>query len=186
MYKWHKKKAIETNGEVQTPDFKIKYWRTRSLNLSYMAGMKIEFIAYHSDKSRSFDVDLLIGIYNTAEFCFVLKRSAGYCIIQLIFPASVVVAASWISLWLAEEMQFSDILTVMLSILFLSYSYNMVMPKVWINDKFDLTPHIDHRTKSYKFGYYLYKHFFVVCDLFYFAQFLWETYQNDGWFPIFI
>lgn len=48
----------------------------------------------------------------------------------MFIPATAVVGASWISLWLEDETQFADIVSIILAIIFLSYSYNAVMPKV--------------------------------------------------------
>lgn len=78
------------------------------------------------------DLNVLIfsGNYSVAQLCILFNRKSGFCFLQLIIPATSVVAASWISLWLEEETTFSDILAIILSVIFLSYSYNTVMPKV--------------------------------------------------------
>lgn len=38
--------------------------------------------------------------------------------------------SSWVALWLAEDTTFSDVLAVILAIIFLAYAYNSVMPRV--------------------------------------------------------
>ena len=70
------------------------------------------------------------GNYSILEACWVLKRSAGYCLVQLIIPAAAVVLCSWVALWLEEEATFNDIIAVVLAIIFLSYSQNSIMPRV--------------------------------------------------------
>lgn len=49
---------------------------------------------------------------------------------QVFFPATAVVMSSWVALWLAEDTTFSDVLAVILAIIFLAYAYNSVMPRV--------------------------------------------------------
>lgn len=48
----------------------------------------------------------------------------------LFFPATGIVAISWISLWMGKDNTFSDILQVILAVVFLNFSQNAVMPRV--------------------------------------------------------
>lgn len=72
----------------------------------------------------------MTGTYSVPQLCIVFNRRSGFCFLQLFIPATSVVGASWISLWLENETQFADIVSIILAIIFLSYSYNTVMPKV--------------------------------------------------------
>uniref|UniRef100_A0A183GWN2 Neur_chan_memb domain-containing protein n=1 Tax=Heligmosomoides polygyrus TaxID=6339 RepID=A0A183GWN2_HELPZ len=62
--------------------------------------------------------------------CFVFSRSAGFCFLQLIIPSTAVVITSWVSLWMENETSFQDMISIILTITFLLFSYNEVMPRV--------------------------------------------------------
>lgn len=70
------------------------------------------------------------GSFDSLELCLPFKRSAGFCILQVFIPATAVVMSSWVALWMAEDTTFSDVLSVILAIIFLAYAYNSVMPRV--------------------------------------------------------
>ncbi|VDM11235.1 unnamed protein product [Wuchereria bancrofti] len=50
--------------------------------------------------------------------CFVFDRSSGFCLIQLVVPSTAVVITSW------------DMVSIILAITFLIFSYNEMMPRV--------------------------------------------------------
>lgn len=57
-------------------------------------------------------------------------RSAGFCFLQLIIPSTAVVITSWVSMWMENETSFQDMISIILTILLLTFSYNEVMPRV--------------------------------------------------------
>uniref|UniRef100_A0A914XGK7 Neurotransmitter-gated ion-channel transmembrane domain-containing protein n=1 Tax=Plectus sambesii TaxID=2011161 RepID=A0A914XGK7_9BILA len=68
--------------------------------------------------------------YSRLYVCFVFSRSAGFCFLQLIIPSTAVVITSWVSLWMENETSFQDMISIILTITFLIFSYNAVMPRV--------------------------------------------------------
>ncbi|CAI5443018.1 unnamed protein product [Caenorhabditis angaria] len=58
------------------------------------------------------------------------NRAAGFCFLQLIIPSTAVVITSWVSLWMENETSFQDMISIILTITFLLFSYNEVMPRV--------------------------------------------------------
>lgn len=70
------------------------------------------------------------GDYSRLYVCFVFSRSAGFCFLQLIIPSTAVVITSWVSLWMENETSFQDMISIILTITFLLFSYNEVMPRV--------------------------------------------------------
>lgn len=106
-------------------DFDAKSSRLKVITKTYSAGMGDPFCLYLSYKEA-----IVSGNFSVPTLCFVLARRSGFCFLQLFVPATAVVISSWISLWLDNETQFTDIVSVILAIIFLSYSYNTVMPKV--------------------------------------------------------
>ncbi|KAI1727584.1 neurotransmitter-gated ion-channel transmembrane region domain-containing protein [Ditylenchus destructor] len=70
------------------------------------------------------------GNYSRLYICFVFTRSAGFCFLQLIIPSTAVVITSWVSLWMENETSFQDMISIILTITFLLFSYNEVMPRV--------------------------------------------------------
>lgn len=72
----------------------------------------------------------LLGNYSRLYICFVLTRSAGFCFLQLIIPSTAVVITSWVSMWMENETSFQDMISIILTILLLTFSYNEVMPRV--------------------------------------------------------
>uniref|UniRef100_A0A914MX55 Uncharacterized protein n=1 Tax=Meloidogyne incognita TaxID=6306 RepID=A0A914MX55_MELIC len=70
------------------------------------------------------------GNYSRLYVCFVFSRSAGFCFLQLIIPSTAVVITSWVSLWMENETSFQDMISIILTITFLLFSYNEVMPRV--------------------------------------------------------
>ncbi|CAJ0567448.1 unnamed protein product, partial [Mesorhabditis spiculigera] len=75
-------------------------------------------------------VDYTTGSYTRLYACFLFSRSAGYCYLQLIVPSVAIVITAWLSLWRESESSFEDMITILMSIIFLLYSYNSVMPRV--------------------------------------------------------
>lgn len=72
----------------------------------------------------------ILGIYSRLELCFYLERRPGYFITALFFPATGIVAISWISLALGKDSTVSDMIQVILAVIFLNFTQNTVMPKV--------------------------------------------------------
>ncbi|KAJ1357783.1 exp1-like protein [Parelaphostrongylus tenuis] len=70
------------------------------------------------------------GDYSRLYVCFVFSRSANFCFLQLIIPSTAVVITSWVSLWMENETSFQDMISIILTITFLLFSYNEVMPRV--------------------------------------------------------
>lgn len=99
------------------------------------------------------------GNYSRLYVCFVFSRAAGFCFLQLIIPSTAVVITSWVSLWMENETSFQvgcilyswsvradvlilrkllvatlcsfqDMISIILTITFLLFSYNEVMPRV--------------------------------------------------------
>ncbi|WKX97769.1 hypothetical protein Q1695_013443 [Nippostrongylus brasiliensis] len=93
--------------KIRLPDFKIKESFVTSRIESYATG----------DYSRLY-------------VCFVFSRTAGFCFLQLIIPSTAVVITSWVSLWMENETSFQDMISIILTITFLLFSYNEVMPRV--------------------------------------------------------
>jgi gamma-aminobutyric acid receptor subunit beta len=76
------------------------------------------------------NVIYFLGNYSRLYVCFVFSRSAGFCFLQLIIPSTAVVITSWVSLWMENETSFQDMISIILTITFLIFSYNAVMPRV--------------------------------------------------------
>ncbi|XGW07374.1 hypothetical protein V3C99_010507 [Haemonchus contortus] len=70
------------------------------------------------------------GNYSRLYVCFVFSRSSGFCFLQLIIPSTAVVITSWVSLWMESETEFQDMISIILAITFLIFSYNEMMPRV--------------------------------------------------------
>uniref|UniRef100_A0AC35TXZ4 Neur_chan_LBD domain-containing protein n=1 Tax=Rhabditophanes sp. KR3021 TaxID=114890 RepID=A0AC35TXZ4_9BILA len=70
------------------------------------------------------------GDYSRLYICFVFSRSSGFCFLQLIIPSTAVVITSWVSLWMESETDFQDMISLILAITFLIFSYNEMMPRV--------------------------------------------------------
>ncbi|GMR47748.1 hypothetical protein PMAYCL1PPCAC_17943, partial [Pristionchus mayeri] len=70
------------------------------------------------------------GDYSRLYVCFVFSRAAGFCFLQLIVPSTAVVITSWVCLWMENETSFQDMISIILTITFLLFSYNEVMPRV--------------------------------------------------------
>ncbi|MFH4980808.1 hypothetical protein AB6A40_007517 [Gnathostoma spinigerum] len=70
------------------------------------------------------------GNYSRLYVCFVFSRAAGFCFLQLIIPSTAIVITSWVSLWMENETSFQDMISIILTITFLLFSYNEVMPRV--------------------------------------------------------
>ncbi|CAD5216528.1 unnamed protein product [Bursaphelenchus xylophilus] len=100
------RKALQLN-QIRLPDFKIKEAFVTQMVESYATGN-----------------------YSRLYICFVFNRSAGFCFLQLIIPSTAVVITSWVSLWMENESSFQDMISIILTITFLLFSYNEVMPRV--------------------------------------------------------
>ncbi|KAK0393358.1 hypothetical protein QR680_000169 [Steinernema hermaphroditum] len=107
-YKWSKNniEALVLK-KIRLPDFQIKEAFVTSQTESYATG----------DYSRLY-------------VCFVFTRSSGFCFLQLIIPSTAVVITSWVSLWMESETEFQDMISIILAITFLIFSYNEMMPRV--------------------------------------------------------
>ncbi|KAL3086187.1 hypothetical protein niasHT_039979 [Heterodera trifolii] len=107
-YGWSKgqREALKLH-KIRLPDFRIKEAFVTSQLESYATGN-----------------------YSRLYVCFVFSRSAGFCFLQLIIPSTAVVITSWVSLWMENETSFQDMISIILTITFLLFSYNEVMPRV--------------------------------------------------------
>ncbi|TMS33800.1 hypothetical protein L596_001496 [Steinernema carpocapsae] len=107
-YKWSKNniEALVLK-KIRLPDFQIKE-------------------AYVTSQTESYAT----GDYSRLYVCFVFTRSSGFCFLQLIIPSTAVVITSWVSLWMESETEFQDMISIILAITFLIFSYNEMMPRV--------------------------------------------------------
>ncbi|VDD94956.1 unnamed protein product [Enterobius vermicularis] len=99
-------KALELKP-IRLPDFKIKE----------------AYVTTHFEPYAT-------GTYDRLYICFVFTRSSGFCFLQLILPSTAVVITSWVSLWMESETEFQDMISIILAITFLVFSYNEMMPRV--------------------------------------------------------
>ncbi|VDM93088.1 unnamed protein product [Litomosoides sigmodontis] len=93
--------------KIRLPDFQIKEAYVTSVTENYATGN-----------------------YSRLYVCFVFHRSSGFCLIQLVVPSTAVVITSWVSLWMETETEFQDMVSIILAITFLIFSYNEMMPRV--------------------------------------------------------
>uniref|UniRef100_A0A0N5B3U0 Neur_chan_LBD domain-containing protein n=1 Tax=Strongyloides papillosus TaxID=174720 RepID=A0A0N5B3U0_STREA len=109
QYNWskHNERIALKLGSIRLPDFQI-----------------IE--AYVTKKNETYAT----GTYSRLYICFIFKRSIGYCFLQLIIPSTAIVITSWVSLWMDNQTSFHDMISIILAITFLLFSYNEVMPRV--------------------------------------------------------
>nr|CAD2139236.1 unnamed protein product [Meloidogyne enterolobii] len=108
IYVWsHGQRAALKLHKIRLPDFRIKEAFVTSQIENYATGN-----------------------YSRLYVCFVFSRSAGFCFLQLIIPSTAVVITSWVSLWMENETSFQDMISIILTITFLLFSYNEVMPRV--------------------------------------------------------
>ncbi|KAI1727592.1 neurotransmitter-gated ion-channel ligand binding domain-containing protein [Ditylenchus destructor] len=70
------------------------------------------------------------GNYSRLYVCFTFARASGFCFLQLIIPSTAVVITSWVALWMESETEFQDMISIILAITFLIFSYNEMMPRV--------------------------------------------------------
>uniref|UniRef100_A0AC35U6C1 Neur_chan_LBD domain-containing protein n=1 Tax=Rhabditophanes sp. KR3021 TaxID=114890 RepID=A0AC35U6C1_9BILA len=82
--------------------------------------------AYVTKKNETYAT----GTYSRLYICFIFTRSIGYCFLQLIIPSTAIVITSWVSLWMDNQTSFQDMISIILTITFLLFSYNEVMPKI--------------------------------------------------------
>uniref|UniRef100_A0A914SHA0 Neurotransmitter-gated ion-channel ligand-binding domain-containing protein n=1 Tax=Parascaris equorum TaxID=6256 RepID=A0A914SHA0_PAREQ len=61
---------------------------------------------------------------------FALKEAYVTSHTELIVPSTAVVITSWVSLWMESETEFQDMISIILAITFLIFSYNEMMPRV--------------------------------------------------------
>uniref|UniRef100_A0A914YDQ3 Uncharacterized protein n=1 Tax=Panagrolaimus superbus TaxID=310955 RepID=A0A914YDQ3_9BILA len=107
-YKWSTGAISSlTLQKIRLPDFQIKQ-------------------AYVTSQMESYAT----GDYSRLYVCFVFTRSSGFCFLQLIIPSTAVVITSWVSLWMESESEFQDMVSIILAITFLIFSYNEMMPRV--------------------------------------------------------
>ncbi|KAI6177746.1 Ligand-Gated ion Channel [Aphelenchoides bicaudatus] len=108
IYVWsHGSKEALKLHKIRLPDFRIKEVFVTSMLETYATGN-----------------------YSRLYICFIFTRSAGFCFLQLIIPSTAVVITSWVSLWMENESSFQDMISIILTITFLLFSYNEVMPRV--------------------------------------------------------
>lgn len=97
-----------------------------SMNTQTLAVRRLR-CAYGTSKKRQLSG---LGNYSRLYICFIFTRSAGFCFLQLIIPSTAVVITSWVSMWMENETSFQDMISIILTILLLTFSYNEVMPRV--------------------------------------------------------
>ncbi|CAD6195551.1 unnamed protein product [Caenorhabditis auriculariae] len=108
VYKWSSgARAALKLQKIRLPDFTIKE-------------------AYVTSQMEAYAT----GNYSRLYVCFVFSRSSGFCFLQLIIPSTAVVITSWVSLWMENETEFQDMISIILAITFLIFSYNEMMPRV--------------------------------------------------------
>ncbi|EPB76707.1 Neurotransmitter-gated ion-channel ligand binding domain protein [Ancylostoma ceylanicum] len=108
VYKWSSgSRAALKLHKIRLPDFTIKE-------------------AYVTNQMEAYAT----GNYSRLYVCFVFSRSSGFCFLQLIIPSTAVVITSWVSLWMESETEFQDMISIILAITFLIFSYNEMMPRV--------------------------------------------------------
>ncbi|VDO53303.1 unnamed protein product [Haemonchus placei] len=93
---------------------------------------RIKALILHKIRLPDFQIkeSFVTSDYSRLYVCFVFSRSAGFCFLQLIIPSTAVVITSWVSLWMENETSFQDMISIILTITFLLFSYNEVMPRV--------------------------------------------------------
>lgn len=67
--------------------------------------------------------------YSRLYVCFGLERKTGFYFMELYIPATLIVTVAWL-ICISEDGSFSDMLQVLLAMLFLYLSYITLMPKV--------------------------------------------------------
>uniref|UniRef100_A0A0N4ZBI0 Neur_chan_LBD domain-containing protein n=1 Tax=Parastrongyloides trichosuri TaxID=131310 RepID=A0A0N4ZBI0_PARTI len=109
QYNWsrHNERTALKLGRIRLPDFQITE-------------------AYVTKKNETYAT----GTYSRLYICFIFKRSMGFCFLQLIIPSTAIVITSWVSLWMDNQTSFHDMISIILAITFLLFSYNEVMPRV--------------------------------------------------------
>ncbi|KAF8373103.1 hypothetical protein PRIPAC_79532 [Pristionchus pacificus] len=125
VYKWSKgARAALKLDPISLPDFQITEAYVTSRMESYATGVDfLNFFLFLGHRNNS-------GDYSRLYVCFVFTRAAGFCFLQLIIPSTAVVITSWVSLWMENETSFQDMISIILTITFLLFSYNEVMPRV--------------------------------------------------------
>ncbi|VDM99284.1 unnamed protein product [Thelazia callipaeda] len=107
-YSWSKDvKAPLLLQKIRLPDFQIKEAYVTSVTENYATGN-----------------------YSRLYVCFLFIRSSGFCLMQLVVPSTAVVITSWVSLWMESDTEFQDMISIILAITFLIFSYNEMMPRV--------------------------------------------------------
>ncbi|KAM3718610.1 Gamma-aminobutyric acid receptor [Dirofilaria immitis] len=107
-YSWSKDvKAPLLLKKIRLPDYQIKEAYVTSVTENYATGN-----------------------YSRLYVCFLFDRSSGFCLIQLVVPSTAVVITSWVSVWMESETEFQDMVSIILAITFLIFSYNEMMPRV--------------------------------------------------------
>ncbi|KAI6174370.1 hypothetical protein M3Y98_01182800 [Aphelenchoides besseyi] len=108
LYRWSSGQiSALTLSKIRLPDFQIKE-------------------AYVVSQLESYAT----GDYSRLYVCFVFTRASGFCFLQLIIPSTAIVITSWVALWMESETEFQDMISVILAITFLIFSYNEMMPRV--------------------------------------------------------
>uniref|UniRef100_A0A1I7RK37 Glycine receptor subunit alphaZ1 n=1 Tax=Bursaphelenchus xylophilus TaxID=6326 RepID=A0A1I7RK37_BURXY len=108
VYQWSKGQIDALKlSKIRLPDFQIKE-------------------AYVVSQLESYAT----GDYSRLYVCFVFDRASGFCFLQLIIPSTAVVITSWVALWMESETEFQDMISIILAITFLIFSYNEMMPRV--------------------------------------------------------
>lgn len=126
IYHWKENEPVTTNPEMELPDFRLTEIITKRRNVKLSTG----FSNFPKTSLSNDKIGSILGTYSRLECCFVLERRAGFYFMVLFFPATGIVIISWVSLAMSKDNTFSDIIQVILAIIFLNFSHNAVMPKV--------------------------------------------------------
>ncbi|PAV87759.1 hypothetical protein WR25_03791 [Diploscapter pachys] len=82
--------------------------------------------AYVTSRLESYST----GTYSRLYICFLFSRTPAFCFLQIIIPTSAVVVAAWTALWNDQETEFQDMISIILAIILLLFSYNEMMARV--------------------------------------------------------
>ncbi|PAV61902.1 hypothetical protein WR25_19028 isoform D [Diploscapter pachys] len=82
--------------------------------------------AYVTSRLESYST----GTYSRLYICFLFSRTPAFCFLQIIVPTSAVVVAAWTALWNDQETEFQDMISIILAIILLLFSYNEMMARV--------------------------------------------------------
>ncbi|PAV72282.1 hypothetical protein WR25_00086 isoform B [Diploscapter pachys] len=122
------KLGIESYG--YTADQVIYKWSNGTREAIRLAKIRLPDFTINSVYVTRHMEEYATGNYSRLYACFVFTRSSGFCFLQLIIPSTAIVITAWVALWIETEMEFQDMISIILAITFLIFSYNELMPRV--------------------------------------------------------